>query len=126
MSGKKGRSGGPRANSGGARPNSGGKRPGAGRKPAQPPEGGPQPVDAALSAEAYLAGVVSGRFPADTARIAAARTLIRYEVEMRRGPIPAPAATRLHRSGQARAEREELADFERRAAEVLARYGKVK
>lgn len=118
MSGQKGRSGGPR-------PNSGGKRPGAGRKPAQPPaNGAAQPVDEALDAEAYLAGVVSGRFSADTARIAAARTLIRFQTAMRRGPIPAPPAATLAAREVVDQDATRRRDFEAKAAAIRAKHGR--
>ena len=127
MAGVKGRSGGPRANSGGSRANSGGARPGAGRKPLPRPEPAtPAPARAGFydTAELYLEAIVQGREPPDQLRIAAAKTLIAYQQARRRAPVATAPPREMARLGQMADDTAVVQDFEQRAAEIRARYGR--
>jgi hypothetical protein len=124
----KGRSGGPRPNSGGARPNTGGKRPGAGRKPTykQPDPDAPRHVDETLDAEGYLALVVAGTVEPDPLRIAAARSLIRYQRRVQRAPLPAMSPQALERLEHPDIHPRADAEWERKASAALENARKEK
>jgi hypothetical protein len=97
----------------------GGKRPGAGRKRAI--QAAPVP-EAGLSAEAYLAKVVSGELPADPSRVRAAATLIRYESTQQRAPLASPKPKELAKRAEVAAEKSIATAFEKKAAEIRRKH----
>ena len=75
-------------------------------------------------AEAFLRAVVEGREPADPNRIAAARSLLRYETPAKRVPPPTKSVNALARSASLERDRDRRAEFDARAAAVRAKHGR--
>jgi hypothetical protein len=104
----------------GVRGKSGGRRPGAGRPKRKRTLPAAPGVHA--SAEVFLRAVVEGREVADPVRVRAAQTLLRYEHAPLRAPPPqAPAKVLQKRALDAR-DADRIAEFERKAALIRARY----
>jgi cytochrome c556 len=97
----------------------GGKRPGAGR-----PKKDRGKQEFFEDAESYLAAVVRGETPPDSARITAARVLISYQAEKRRAPKKSPSPQKLHERSIRDVERAQTVDFEQKAALIRAKFKK--
>ena len=97
----------------------GGSRPGSGRKPRAT-----TPACEGISAEEYLRRVVQGIEPPDVVRVAAARSLLRFEVPIRRAPPLSQSSKELSRRSVLAEESRHLKEFEQRAAKTRAEHAK--
>lgn len=98
----------------------GGKRAGSGPKPRPTPDLPAAPQS--YTAEAYLRAVVEGREPAEPNRIAAARSLLRFEAPITRLPPPAPAAKELQQRANTADEQRRLKEWDEKAARIKAEH----
>jgi hypothetical protein len=113
MTGKKGKSGGPRANSGGARL-------GAGRPKKERPPTARQYEDAI----AYLDAVVSGAEQPDAVRVAAAKALLPFQSPRKRAPVASAPPRQLQQAAQLDAESAAREAWRAKSAEIRARLGR--
>jgi len=96
----------------------GGARPGAGR----PRKVHKKPDDQYQDAQSYLEAVVRGETPADPHRIAAAKTLMAYQLPLLRAKAESPSPKKLKRKQQTHTEKHNLLKFEEKAAKIRAKY----
>jgi hypothetical protein len=95
----------------------GGRRPGAGRPPKNRSK-----QDFFEDAESYLAAVVRGQTPPDSARITAARVLISYQAAKKRAPVKSPSPTKLLEQTIRSIEKAQNTDFEEKASVIRAKF----
>ena len=96
----------------------GGKREGAGAKPKPA-------VVGQYTAETFLQAVVRGDVPAEpNQRIAAARSLLRYESPIARLPLPAKTAKEMARRTGLRDEQALADDWKEKSEAIRAKHGR--
>lgn len=97
----------------------GGKRPGAGR-----PRKDRSKQDFFETAEDYLLAVVQGQTVPDQVRVQAAKTLISYQLPKKRTKPKSPTPKELQKKEESSIERNNLLEFEKKAAVIRAKYEK--
>lgn len=99
----------------------GGKRKGAGR-PKKDRSGQKFYEDA----QAYLTAVVTGEAIPDSIRVAAAKTLISYQIPKQRNKVESPPPKTLKKKADASVEKHKLLKFEKKAKKIRAKYANKK